>query len=288
MTNTLSPCLDIDNLRDQIIESAKQANGVRYPSERATENTLNIIQQCWEEFNGKPPQEGEFVKIGDEHHRIAYVTSRNDDGTTTFQPAKSGSVYLFSGHGSFSGSLDSPVTMKLKHIGWEPASFWIFWDGSSGAHRGVQFKLPTRVFSEVQEDEPKEYPKMKMRCVTVYMSDGDTITTNINGTDDEITKHYLGHCFEAGCDTRHHTALAVRFDDSKKCVGLTIKNIESGNQGRIASVKKQTTKIDDSRSVEEIILLMQDGTHYDIKDVWIYDLQGNWIEGIGYPNQFAK
>lgn len=36
-----------------------------------------------------------------------------------------------------------------------------------------------------------------MRTVTVYMSDGDTITTSINGTDQEIIRHYLGNRFEA-------------------------------------------------------------------------------------------
>ena len=34
-----------------------------------------------------------------------------------------------------------------------------------------------------------------MRSITVFMSDGDTISTSINGTDDEIIRHYLGHRF---------------------------------------------------------------------------------------------
>lgn len=48
-----------------------------------------------------------------------------------------------------------------------------------------------------------------MRTITVYMSDGDTIDTEINGTDQEIIRHYLGNRFEAGSDTKHHVALCI-------------------------------------------------------------------------------
>lgn len=59
-----------------------------------------------------------------------------------------------------------------------------------------------------------------MRTVTVYMSDGDTITTSINGTDKEIVRHYLGNRFEAGSDTKHHVALCIHFHDTDKRYGL--------------------------------------------------------------------
>jgi len=38
--------------------------------------------------------------------------------------------------------------MKLQHVGWRLAPFWIFYGGSSGAHRGVHFTIPVRVFAE--------------------------------------------------------------------------------------------------------------------------------------------
>ncbi len=127
-----------------------------------------------------------------------------------------------------------------------------------------------------------------MRTITVYMSDGDTITTSINGTDDEIVNHYLGKTFEAGCDTKYHTALSVSFHDTTRVVGLRVKNIESGQMGIVAKIKKETTWIDNDRSTEDIIVITQGGAHYDLKDLWVYDMQGEWIQGIGYPKPFAK
>lgn len=141
--------LDIDRLTSEITESAKRADGVRYPSDRETKLTIELIQRNWEAFHGKPPQEGELVVVGEEHHRIAQVWDRADDGSTELQPAKSGSVYLHEGCGSFSGSLDSIATMRLTHVGWKLATFWIFYGGFSGAHRGVYFTIPTRVFAAI-------------------------------------------------------------------------------------------------------------------------------------------
>ena len=37
-----------------------------------------------------------------------------------------------------------------------------------------------------------------MRTVTVTFTDGDTLTTSINGTDQEITAYYLNHTFNLG------------------------------------------------------------------------------------------
>lgn len=126
-----------------------------------------------------------------------------------------------------------------------------------------------------------------MRHITVYMSDGDTIETNINGTDQEIIRHYLGNRFEAGSDTDHHFALLVHFHDNDKRYGLRVKNIESGAVGCIADVREETTKIDDTTSCDDIMLTTRSGSVYDIKDVWVYDLDGFWIEGVGYKHPTA-
>ena len=131
-------------------------------------------------------------------------------------------------------------------------------------------------------------PKPTLRTITVYYSDGDTTTTSINGTDEEIGRHYLGHTFEAGCDTKHHVALAIHFHDSGRKIGLRVKNIESGCVGTIASVRIDTTKIDDAKSITEIMLPLSDGTEYALADVWVHDLNGDWLQGIGYCKEFAK
>lgn len=124
-----------------------------------------------------------------------------------------------------------------------------------------------------------------MRHITVYMSDGDTISTNINGTDEEIMRHYLGNRFEAGCDTKHHVALCIHFHDNDKRYGLRIKCIEhNGLSGCISHVRKDTVKIDDNNSYEEIMLVTRSDAEYALNDVWVYDMDGNWIEGIGYKH----
>lgn len=128
-----------------------------------------------------------------------------------------------------------------------------------------------------------------MRHITVYMSDGDTISTSINGTDDEIIRHYLGHRFEAGSDTEHHVALCIHFHDTDKRFGLRIKCIEHvGMSGCISHVRKETVKVDDTTSFDEIILTTRSDAQYALSDVWVYDLDGEWIRGIGYKHATAE
>lgn len=117
-----------------------------------------------------------------------------------------------------------------------------------------------------------------MRTITVYMSDGDTITTDINGTDEEIARHYLGHTFEAGSDTKHHVALLVHFHDTDNRIGLRIKNIESGCVRQIREVREEEG---------ECIWLKVSDTEYSLDDVWVYDLNGEWIRSIGYKHATA-
>ncbi len=135
-----------------------------------------------------------------------------------------------------------------------------------------------RVQAEVDEDS------LKMRSVTVYFSDGDTITTNINGADDEIADHYLGKRFEAGSDTKHHVALCVRFNDTNETLGLKVKNIESGDEGVISCVQSHEMKITDTDSYNEIMLDLLCGNAFALADVWVYDLNSNWIRSVGYPH----
>ena len=128
-----------------------------------------------------------------------------------------------------------------------------------------------------------------MRHITVYMSDGDTISTSINGSDEEIIRHYLGRTFEAGCDTKHHVALCIHFHDTDRRYGLRIKCIEHiGMSGSISNVRKQTCKVDDNTSFDEIMLTVHSGSEYGLCDVWVFDLDGEWIKGIGYKHATAE
>jgi len=126
-----------------------------------------------------------------------------------------------------------------------------------------------------------------MRHITVYMSDGDTITTDINGTNEEIAKHYLGQRFEAGSDTEHHVALCVRFHDIGESIGLRCRNIESGCIRMIRAARVEVTHVDDNQSFPWICLTVSD-TEYSLDDVWVYNLNGEWIKGIGYPHCVAN
>ncbi|XZE35363.1 hypothetical protein SH501x_000853 [Pirellulaceae bacterium SH501] len=126
-----------------------------------------------------------------------------------------------------------------------------------------------------------------MRTITVYMSDGDTITTGINGTDEEIRRYYLGNRFTLPCETRYRFALMVHFHDSGAKVGLLIKNIESGYYYRIGDVRKETVQVDDQNRFDEIILTSYKGSEHALSDVWVYDIQSNWIKEIGYKHPVA-
>lgn len=126
-----------------------------------------------------------------------------------------------------------------------------------------------------------------MRTITVYMSDGDTITTGINGTDEEILKYYLGSRFTLSCETRYHVALLVHFHDTDRKAGLRVKNIESGWTCFIADVRAETVQVDDENSFEEIFVKTRNGHEYALNDVWVFDREGHWIKGIGYKHPVA-
>jgi hypothetical protein len=51
-----------------------------------------------------------------------------------------------------------------------------------------------------------------MKSVKVYFGNGDSLTTKINGTDEEITEYYLGKWFNLG---------SVE-DNMQKCVKVEI------------------------------------------------------------------
>ncbi len=56
---------------------------------------------------------------------------------------------------------------------------------------------------------------LKMRPICVRFNDGDYLSTNINGTNQEILKHYVGNDFEKSDETTHY-AISVEFLDEQK------------------------------------------------------------------------
>ena len=59
-----------------------------------------------------------------------------------------------------------------------------------------------------------ESPVTEMRVIRVTFEDGNTMTTNINGTDEEIKEYYVGKYFNFG-DTDSHPK-----DKMVKAVGV--------------------------------------------------------------------
>lgn len=51
-----------------------------------------------------------------------------------------------------------------------------------------------------------------MRTIKVTFEDGDTIITNINGTDAEIRAYYLGNEFNIGNGEKDNVQMAVKIE----------------------------------------------------------------------------
>ncbi len=128
----------------------------------------------------------------------------------------------------------------------------------------------------------------KLRIVTVYMSDGDTITTSINGTDEEIAKYYLGNTFR-NSQENPRVCLSVKFHDTQETLGLIARNIESGWTGEIIEVTDKEDYIE-IKCVEYSSDVLggpwtrEPGEYawYDLQDCWVYDRQNKWLKTVGY------
>ena len=119
-----------------------------------------------------------------------------------------------------------------------------------------------------------------LQTTIVFFSSGDTTTIHTNLIRDEIVTKYLGDEFGAG------VALCVHTAGGK--VGLMAKHIETDGASRIVSVRKETVKVDDTKSFDEIILTMYSGEEWALNDVWVYDLRGEWINTIGYKQETVR
>jgi len=126
-----------------------------------------------------------------------------------------------------------------------------------------------------------------MRTVTVYFSDGDTITTSINGTDDEVASYYLGQSFELSED-RSATALLVHFLDTDRRWGLVGRNIENDATGQITDVQLETVRVDEDESFDQVMIRFRSGNRYALDDLWIYAPGGTWLPHVGCPQAVVR
>lgn len=90
------------------------------------------------------PRIGDYVRFS-----TGQVERFSDDGGDAFQTSPGGSFYLCgSGNASFSGGLNPSIPMDSLSLTDEEneGRFWFFHHGSAGAHRGVYFSVPCRVY----------------------------------------------------------------------------------------------------------------------------------------------
>ena len=92
------------------------------------------------------PRLGDYVRF-----KTGQVERFSNRLTSSLQtsPEKYGSYYLSdSGNTQFSGSLNPPIPLESLSLTEDSLSgeFWFFHHGEVGAHRGVRFTLPCRVY----------------------------------------------------------------------------------------------------------------------------------------------
>ena len=115
--------------------------------EYLSEDLKNIEELKSASLNYGKPKVGDWVEIGGDLRRIAYIWDR-EDGIIDFQPADGGSFCMSrSGNASMSGSLDSSLEGELTDSGETREGWCWYWHRSQvGAGMGLNFKLPFRVW----------------------------------------------------------------------------------------------------------------------------------------------
>ena len=102
----------------------------------------------WNKVEG--PRAGDYVIMPDgEYRRFTY--DWRDNLQTTVSRVKDhyqASFYFFGSGMSFSGSLDRAIFKDMLELTPEvkDGAAWFFHHGESGAHRGVHFNVPCRVY----------------------------------------------------------------------------------------------------------------------------------------------
>jgi len=104
----------------------------------------------WDEIIG--PRVGDFCRLIDgTTRRFTHDWDDSIQTSSAFQPGDQ-SFYFGDGYMSFSGSLDSAIP-KTEFVPTDETldgSAWFFHNDHMRAHNGVYFKVPCRVFAQVQ------------------------------------------------------------------------------------------------------------------------------------------
>jgi len=120
---------------------------------------LAVRERMYNEMEG--PRVGDFLRTPDGFLRFTHDWGETIQ--TTVRPSHpcsgNGSFYLGEGNVSFSGSLDPGIDkLSLKDTGEkQDGTFWFFHHNFWGAGRGVDFKIPCRVFVQVETHEEPTY-----------------------------------------------------------------------------------------------------------------------------------
>jgi hypothetical protein len=111
-----------------------------------------ILKQYQRAFDLVPgPRVGDFLRTSDGMLRFTHDWGEDIQTTVKAKHPCYGdsSFYLGEGYASFSGSLDPAISKTLMRDTGETAegSFWFFHHGFQGAGRGVNFRIPCRVYT---------------------------------------------------------------------------------------------------------------------------------------------
>jgi hypothetical protein len=131
-------------------------------------------------------------------------------------------------------------------------------------------------------DRPNFVKRYKPITITLYFSDGTSFRDKHAGTNDEIVNYYLGKTFDG------RVVLCVHIPEVKYKMGLMVRSIENDETDRIASVRVENVKVDATKSFDEVMLSLYSGAVYALKDVWVYDLKGEWLNTIGYQQETVR
>ena len=105
-----------------------------------------IVKRLEAEWNAEGgPRVGDFVKFS--NGVVERFSHRWPDGLQT-SPIRGGSFHLSGASASFSGGLNPTIPLESLRCLDDSmdGDFWIFHHGEVGAHRGVYFSIPCRVF----------------------------------------------------------------------------------------------------------------------------------------------
>lgn len=176
---------------------------------------------AWDDNDGKIPKVGSYVKFADgSYWRISH------DWSDFFQYSLGGSFFLHSsGHASFSGSLESPISYEpLTELEeFRLARFWFFSHNSAGAGRGVDCEFMIRVFKYEDRSVTPAIDRLK-RTYTA---------TQLYREDDQRSRGGYQYLIEKGGMSFKAFRTTTEFYDWMRIQGLEITDVTYENPGEV-------------------------------------------------------